>query len=544
MPDLFLYDTSLRDGAQMEGISYSVEEKLAITRRLDELGVHFVEGGWPGSNPKDAEYFARVRDLPLRNAVVSAFSSTRRANTRLQDDSNIQALLEARTAAVTFVGKSWDLHVTRVLNTTLDENLAMIGESVAFMRQQGKRVFFDAEHFFDGYRANPAYALQSLRAAADGGAEALVLCDTNGGILTDELVAAIRRVQQELPGVTLGIHTHNDCDLAVANSIAAIQAGVIQVQGTVNGYGERCGNANLCSIIPILTLKMGMQVMGEEHVARLTDLSHFVSEMANLRPDARQPFVGANAFTHKAGLHVDAMGKVSESYQHIPPESVGNIKRVLISELSGRANIVQKAQELGHKIEVGSPQVRALLERVKTMESLGFQYDVAEASYDLLVRRTLEGYQAPFELVDFMVLVEKHRRQSPEGTRRGESTRNVSAEELMSEATVKVRVGDRVIHTAAEGDGPVNALDLALRKALVGFFPGIDAVKLLDYTVRILEGTEEGTAAQVRVLIESSDGDHDWRTVGCSTNIIEASWQALTDSLEYWLLRRTAPAPS
>ncbi|MBI2887186.1 MAG: citramalate synthase [Chloroflexi bacterium] len=521
-----LYDTTLRDGAQMEGISYSVEEKLEITRRLDELGVHYIEGGWPGSNPKDAEYFRRVRDVPLRQATIAAFSSTRRAHTAVTEDPNILALLESGAPVCTLVAKTWDLHVHRVLNTTLEENLAMIRDSVRYLREQGRRVFLDAEHFFDGFKANPRYALRCVQAAVDAGAECVVLCDTNGGAMTTELVETIRRVQAAT-AIELGIHVHDDCDLAVANSLAALEAGAVQVQGTLNGYGERCGNANLCTIIALLKLKLGVDCVTDQQLARLTELSHYGSELANLRPDPRQPFVGINAFTHKAGLHADAVGKVEESYQHVPPERVGNHKRVLVSELAGRANIVQKSQELGLGLEARDPRVRQVLQRVKEMESRGYQYEGAEASFELLVRRMEEGYQPPFELVDFLVVVEKHRRAPTSG----------NGEEVLSEATVKVRVGDEAVHTASEGNGPVNALDGALRKALTQFYPSLAAVKLVDYKVRILEGTE-GTEAQVRVLIESSDGEQDWRTVGSSTNIIEASWYALVDSLEYWLVRK------
>ena len=426
----------------------------------------------------------------------------------------------------TLVGKAWDLHVHKVLRTTLNENLAMISDSVAYLRAQGRRVFFDAEHFFDGYKANPKYALACVKAAAEAGAECIVLCDTNGGALTQALVDAIRQVQAQVR-VELGIHVHNDCELAVANSLAALQAGVVQVQGTINGYGERCGNANLCSLVAVLKAKLGVDCVTDEQLAKLTEISHYVSELANLRPDPRQPFVGLNAFTHKAGLHADAVGKIEESYQHIPPQLVGNQKRVLVSELAGRANIVQKAQELGIALEATDPRVRAILQRVKQMESLGYQYEGAEASFELLMRRMEEGYMPPFELVDFMVVVEKHRRAPSLG----------NGEEVLSEATVKVRVGDSIIHTAAEGNGPVNALDGALRKAVTQYYPALAAVKLVDYKVRILEGTD-GTEAQVRVLIESTDGEQTWRTVGSSTNIIEASWFALVDGVEYWLVRK------
>ncbi len=525
--DVVLYDTTLRDGAQMEGISYSVEEKLEITRRLDELGIQYVEGGWPGSNPKDAEYFQKAQRLPLRNATIVAFSSTRRANAPVEADPNIIALLESGATVCTLVGKTWDLHVDKVLRTTQEENLAMIADSVRYLIAQGRRVFFDAEHFFDGYKANPRYALRCLKAALDAGAENLVLCDTNGGTLTSELLLTIERVKTDLRPTELGIHVHNDCELAVANSVAALQAGVRQVQATINGYGERSGNANLCSLIAVLKAKMGVNCVTDAQLSKLTEISHYVSELANMRPDPRQPFVGLNAFTHKAGLHADAVGKVEESYQHIPPEIVGNHKRVLVSELAGRSNIVQKAQELGITLSQNDPRVRAILQRVKQMESLGYQYEGAEASFEMLIRRMEEGYAPPFELVDFIVIVEKHRRASARG----------NGEEILSEATVKVRMGDTVFHTADEGNGPVNALDGALRKAVTQYYPEVAVVKLVDYKVRIVEGTE-GTEAQVRVLIESTDGEKIWSTVGSSTNIIEASWFALADSVEYWLSKR------
>jgi 2-isopropylmalate synthase len=422
----------------------------------------------------------------------------------------------------TLVAKAWDLHVEKVLHTTLDENLRMIGDSVRYLRSQGRRVFLDAEHFFDGYRANRDFALRCLMAAAENGAECLVLCDTNGGSLTTDVRAAVREVEK-LTRLDLGIHVHNDCDLAVANSLAALDEGVVQVQGTVNGYGERCGNANLCSIIPVLQLKMGVPLVPVERLHELTDLSHYVAELANVRPEPRQPFVGVNAFTHKAGLHADAMGKVEQSYQHIDPAAVGNRKRILVSELAGRSNVVQKAEELGLKLDARDPRVRTIVNKVKEMEQLGYQYEGAEASFEMLVRRMEEGYQPPFDLVDFMVVVEKHRRAS-----------RSDSDTMISEATVKVTVDGKQFHTAAEGNGPVNALDEALRKALVEFYPAVADVKLVDYKVRILEGTQ-GTGAQVRVLIESSYGEQAWRTVGCSSNIIEASWVALADSLEYWV---------
>ena len=525
MTELQLYDTTLRDGAQQEGISLSVEDKLHITQRLDQLGVHFIEGGWPGSNPKEVEYFQRVQGLTLSHAQLAAFGSTRRAGSRAEDDPNIQALLAVQTPVVTLVGKGWDLHVTRVIETTLEENLAMIQDSVAYLRQHGRRVFFDAEHFFDGFRTNPAYALQVVRAAQEAGTECVVLCDTNGGTLPHQVREIVHQVRQET-GATLGIHAHSDAEVAVANSLAAIEAGVVQVQGTVNGYGERCGNANLLSIIGNLKLKMGIECITDEQLAKLQETSLFVSQAVNLPSDGSQPYVGASAFAHKGGLHGAAVVKLAESYQHIDPALVGNTKHVLVSELAGRGSINYKLQELGLDMAVPQDSATRLVAQIKELESQGFQFEGADASFELLVLRSLAEYQAPFELVDFLVMVEK-RRRAPQAQQNGA--------DLLSEATVKVRVGETVLHTAAEGNGPVNALDQALRKALLQFFPGLEVVQLIDYKVRVVNSA--GTGAVVRVLIESSDGEHQWQTVGASTNIIEASWMALVDSLEYWLLR-------
>jgi 2-isopropylmalate synthase len=523
-PRVQLYDTTLRDGAQRAGISFSVEDKLKIAKRLGEIGIHFIEGGWPGSNPKDAEFFARARSLNLGRAALVAFGSTRRPNAGAESDSNLRALKESGTRVVTLVGKSWDLHVTDVLQTTLEENLRMIADSVRFIKSGGQSVFFDAEHFFDGYKRSPGYALHTVETAAEAEADCIVLCDTNGGALPAEITAAV--VAAKKVGIPLGIHAHNDSELAVASTLAAVEGGVIQVQGTINGYGERSGNANLCSIIPALKLKMGIDCISDKNLVRLTDVSRYVSELANIIPDAHLPYVGASAFTHKAGLHVSGLVKHQESYQHIDPDLVGNRSRVLVSELSGLSNITYKAGELGLDIPKGE-RAKAILEQVKALENQGFQYEGAEASFELLVRRTAPDYRPPFELVDFMVVVEKHRRTPIVSDR---------MEDMLSEAMVKVRVKGEVIHTAAEGNGPVNALDAALRKTLLQFYPSLLAVKLMDYKVRILEESD-GTKSQVRVLIESSDGEHDWRTVGSSTNIIEASWIALADSLEYWLLR-------
>jgi 2-isopropylmalate synthase len=512
-----LYDTTLRDGAQREGISLSLNDKLKIVRKLDELGIHYIEGGWPGSNPKDAEFFAQVRGMQLEQAVVTAFGSTRRAGMAVEDDPNIRALLEAETRAVTVVGKSWDLHVDQVLGTTLEENLAMIADSVSYLKERGREVVYDAEHFFDGYEADPTYTLQTLQTADRAGADCLVLCDTNGGALPSQLVTIIEEVRK-VTSTPLGIHAHNDSDLAVANSLAAVQAGVVHVQGTINGYGERCGNANLCSIIPNLKLKLGYDCISDEQLRRLASVSRYVSELANLAHDAHLPYVGHSAFAHKAGMHVNALLKCEESYQHIDPALVGNHKRVVVSELSGKSNIAYKIEEFGLNPAVGPAQTRKILQQVKDLEREGFQFEGAEGSLELLIRRAQPGYEPPFELIDFHVLVEK---------RQGRG--------MLSEAAIKVRVGDEVMHTAAEGNGPVNALDLAARKALLPFYPQLAEIHLTDYKVRILD-SEAGTGAQVRVLIDSAWGSRTWSTVGSSPNIIEASWQALADSLEYSLL--------
>jgi 2-isopropylmalate synthase len=537
MSKVQLYDTTLRDGAQQEGISFSIEDKLKICQKLDELSIEFIEGGWPGSNPKDTEFFARARNLRLTHSILVAFGSTRRANCRAEEDANLQALLEARTKVVTIVGKAWDKQVTKVLETTLDENLSMITDSINYLRAKGLRVFFDAEHFFDGYKGNPEYALQVVAAAAKAGAEYVVLCDTNGGSLPQQIVTAIKAVRHcftslAMAAVPLGIHTHNDAELAVANSLAAVEAGVIQVQGTINGYGERCGNANLCSIIPNLKLKMGIDCITDKHLSKLNEVSRYISELANMPHYHRLPYVGDDAFTHKGGIHVSGLMKWENSYQHINPNLVGNRPHVVVSELAGRGSIVLKAKERGLPVPEGK-ELEEVLKQIKLLEKQGFQYDVAEASFDLLLRRTQPDYQPPFELVDFMVVVEKRRRPPSRGNQ----------EEPLSEATIKVKVDDRVVHTAAEGDGPVNALDQALRKALLQFYPDLTAVKLIDYKVRILEETA-GTASGVRVLIESSDGKENWRTVGSSTNVIEASWLALADSIEHWLIKQAGKAKS
>ena len=528
MPEVQLYDTTLRDGAQMEGMSLSVEDKLLVAQKLDELGVDCIEGGFPGSNPRDAEFFVRARELPLSHAQIVAFGGTRRAGADVAADPNIQALVNTHTPAICFVGKASEYQVRTILETTPEENLAMIADSVRYMKSLGKQVYFDAEHFFDGFYGDRSYALQCLRTAARAGADVVTLCDTNGGMITPKLLEAIEAVRRAID-IPFGIHVHDDAGLAVANTLAAVEAGAFQVQGCVNGYGERCGNANLTTVIADLKLKLGIDCIGEEQLARLTEISHFVSEVANLNPNPQAPYVGTSAFAHKAGYHVAAIVKDESAYQHIPPERVGNDRRVLVSELSGQRNIVAKLQEQGINIPLSSEETRRLLERIKLLESRGFQYDGAEASFELLVRRSQPGYKPPFELEDFVV-VERRRH-----TRDGSDTQN----EMLAEAMTKVRVEGRVLHTAAEGDGPVNALDGAVRKALLEFYPELAQVRLVDYKVRILDGIA-GTGAATRVLIESTDGQEHWRTVGSSTDIIEASWLALADSLEYWLMKQAA----
>jgi 2-isopropylmalate synthase len=514
---IFIYDTTLRDGTQREGISLSCDDKLRIAQKLDDLGVAYIEGGWPGSNPKDVEFFERVGELDLRNAKITAFGSTCRVGSEPAGDASIKAMLGAGTPGCTVFGKSWDLHAREVLKTTLEENLRIIEVSVAYLKAQGKEVIYDAEHFFDGWKADPAYALETLRAATRGGADALVLCDTNGGALPWEVADATRAVRREFPGVTLGIHAHNDGECAVANTLAAVQEGVRHVQGTINGYGERCGNANLCSAIPDLELKMGYRCLPEGSLAALTDVSHFVAEVANLAPDEHLPFVGQSAFAHKGGVHVAAMRRNASSYQHIDPALVGNQMRTVVSELSGRGNLFSKAEELGLDIE-DTEAVARVLQKIKELEARGFSFEAAEASVALMLHRQRPGYEPPFELIDFSANVE-HRRG------RG----------LFAEATVKVAVDGEIWHTAAEGNGPVNALDKALRKALLPVYPRLAEFQLADYKVRILDGNN-GTAAMTRVLIDTQNHHSRWSTVGASGNIIEASWLALVDSVEYGLV--------
>jgi 2-isopropylmalate synthase len=511
-----IYDTTLRDGTQRTDISLSADDKMRIARRLDELGIDYIEGGWPGSNPKDAEFFRRAREMTWQHAVITSFGSTCRANTQPADDANIQALVQTGTAVCTIVGKSWDLHVTEVLQTTLEENLRIIEQSTAYLVSQGRRVMYDAEHFFDGFKANPQYALETLKAAHRGGAEILVLCDTNGGSLPWDITAAVNQVQTALPNARLGIHAHNDTECAVANSLSALRAGCVQVQGTINGYGERCGNANLCSIIPDLEIKLGLQVLPEGHLPKLFEMAHYLTEVANLSPDDHLPYVGRAAFAHKAGLHVAGLRRSIVSYQHIDPILVGNEMHIVVSELAGRGSIASKAEQYG--LDNTSEDFVFVLNEIKTLEAQGFAFDAAEASVVLMLKRQNPTYHPPFDLIDFSVLVE-HRRG------RG----------IFAEATVKVSVDGEVLHTVSEGNGPVGALDGALRKALAHRYPKINGMHLKDYKVRILD-SDKGTSATTRVLIDTQYNGQTWSTVGASANIIEASWRALADSVEYGLM--------
>ncbi|HAA90088.1 MAG: IPM/Hcit synthase-like protein [Thermoanaerobacterales bacterium 50_218] len=518
---VYVYDTTLRDGAQAEGISLTVQDKLKITEKLDELGIPYIEGGWPGSNPKDMDYFHKVRQLSLKRARVCAFGSTRKAGVHVAEDANIRALLEAETPVVTIFGKSWDLHVYSALQTSLEENLKMIRESIIYLKQKKKEVIYDAEHFFDGFKSNPKYALETLKVAAEAGADWIVLCDTNGGTLPHEIEEIIGQVLRAV-NRPLGIHAHNDGELAVANTIAAVRCGVRQVQGTINGFGERCGNANLCSVIPNLQLKLGYQCLEEDRLSHLTEVSHYIGEIANIAVPGNQPFVGHSAFAHKGGVHVSAILKNTRTYEHIEPELVGNKRRVLVSELAGSSNLYYKARELGLNLEQDKPKAKEIIAKIKELEYQGYQFEGADASFELLLKRAFGQYREFFTLESLKILVEK---------------RPNDGDVINSEAMIKIRVGDQVIHTAAEGNGPVNALDNALRKALEDFYPELKEMHLVDYKVRVLDG-KDGTGAKVRVLIESADSSGSWSTVGVSENIIEASWQALTDSMNYALLKR------
>jgi 2-isopropylmalate synthase len=516
MSRVFVYDTTLRDGSQGEGVNFSLQDKLLVTRKLDDLGVDFIEGGYPLSNPKDFEYFREVRKLPLKHAKIAAFGMTRRKNAKADDDPCLKALLDAETPVVTIVGKTWDLHVTEVLNTTLDENLAMIQDSVAHCRAAGRDVFYDAEHFLDGFKANPENALATLRAAEAAGASVLILCDTNGGSLPDQIAAGVAAARSAVKA-EVGIHCHNDCDLAVANTLAAVAGGATQVQGTINGIGERCGNVDLVSVVANLGLKLGRSTLLPDSLPRLTELSRYVYEVANMNFRSGQPFVGASAFAHKGGMHTHAVSKLAASYEHIDPESVGNERRILVSELSGQSTILAKTVK--YQVTHDRPLMAKILTMVQDLEHAGYEFEAAEASFDLLVKRATGLYRPWFERLGYRVNIEADEHGEP-----------------VTEATVKVRVGDRTEHTVFEGDGPVNALDGALRKALLSIYPRLEELQLVDYKVRVVNA-KAGTAARVRVVIESRAGEAVWGTVGVSENVVEASWLALVDSFEYKLFK-------
>lgn len=517
MKKIMLYDTTLRDGAQTEGVSFSLNDKIQIARKLDDLGIHFIEAGWP-TNVKDKALFKAFEKAPLKQAKISAFGSTHRVDRKAHTDENLKALIEAGSEIVTIFGKSSDLHVKEVLRVDLKTNLEIIRNSVAFLKSHGKKVFYDAEHFFDAYKRNPEYALDTLHAAAEAGADVLVLCDTNGGTLVSEANAIIRETAKTIT-TEMGIHAHNDCGLAVAVSIGAIENAVLQVQGTFNGIGERCGNADLCSIIAILKTKMGYDCIPDEKISELTDASRFISEISNLKHPDNLPFVGKSAFAHKGGVHINAISKNSRTYEHILPESVGNQRRLLVSELAGKTPILIKARDLKIDLEKNSPETAKILKLLQDMEHKGYEFEAADASFELLVKKALGTYTSFFKLEGFRVIIEKSKDNK-----------------VYSEATIKITVNDLKEHTASEGDGPVNALDNALRQALSGFYPTLAKMHLSDFKVRVLDA-KDGTAAKVRVLIQSQDETDSWTTVGVSENIIEASWQALVDSVEYKLLK-------
>jgi len=521
MRKIAIYDTTLRDGTQGEGVNFSAEEKLKVAHRLDEFGIAYIEGGWPGSNPKDVEFFRMAKDAQFKNAKLAAFGSTRRPKFAAEEDPQMIKLIEAGTPVVTIFGKSWDMHVTDVFRISLEQNLDMIRDSIKFLAGNGREAIFDAEHFFDGYKSDREYALAALEAAVTGGASVLSLCDTNGGTLPWEVSEIIQDVIKRFPDVTVGIHAHNDAGLAITTSISAVHSGATHVQGTINGYGERCGNANICAIIPILELKMGLQCLPEGALANLTELSRTIDEIANRIPDEAMPFVGASAFAHKAGVHVDAVSKNPATYEHIDPRSVGNDRRFLISELAGGSSVVQKAQKYDVDLTKQSPEVKSVLDRVTHLENEGYSFEDAEASFELLLKKSLGMYRKLFDLIGFRVIVEK----------RGPS------EDPITEATLKVAVDGKEAFTVAEGDGPVHALDNALRLALEQFYgEELAQIKLTDFKVRVVN-TREGTAAKVRTIIEFRDSNESWSTVGVSTNIVEASWTALMDSVEYGLLK-------
>ncbi|MFC1840359.1 citramalate synthase [Thermodesulfobacteriota bacterium] len=516
--DIMLYDTTLRDGTQGEYVNLSAEDKLKIAHRLDEMGIHYIEGGWPGSNPKDARFFEMAKSASFRNAKLTAFGSTRRSGISPENDSSIQAILKADTSTVTIFGKSWDLHAADILKVTLDENLEMIEDTVRYLKKCEKEVIYDAEHFFDGYKHNPGYSIKTIKAAVSGGADMIVFCDTNGGTLIHEIQEIMEKI---LPGISLpvGIHVHDDCGLAAANSITAVKCGAVMVQGTINGYGERCGNADLISVIGNLQLKMGYNCLPPGKIKHLRELSRFVSDLANVPPVNQRPFVGKSAFAHKGGVHVSAVLKNTAAYEHISPDEVGNHRRVLVSDLSGKSNIEYKTREMDIKLNGNGEESEKIVNVVKAMEDKGYQFEAAEGSLELLIKKVTGQFKEPFSLESLRVTIEKD----------GDN-------DSTSQATIKISVGEEKEITAAEGDGPVNAMDNALRKALNGFFPEVDEMKLVDFKVRVIEGSD-GTGAKVRVRIDSRDSNEIWSTVGVSENIIEASWQALADSVQYKLLK-------
>ncbi|MEX0770643.1 MAG: citramalate synthase [Balneolaceae bacterium] len=519
-----IFDTTLRDGTQGEKVSFSAEDKVRIAEKLDQFGIDYIEGGWPGSNPKDMAFFEMVRDREFRHSKIVAFGSTCRAGSPPEEDANLQALIAADTQAVSIFGKTWLLHVTDALKITPEKNLDIISQSISYLKKYGKEVIYDAEHFFDGYKHDPEYALETLQKAEEAGADVLVLCDTNGGTLTHEITGIIHEVTGKT-GAKLGIHAHNDSELAVANTLAAVNAGCTHVQGTVNGYGERCGNANLCSVIPNLQIKQDYSCIPDDQLRNLSMLSRFVSEVANLNPDNKLPYVGRSAFAHKGGIHVSAVIKNEQTYEHVTPESVGNNRRVLVSDLSGKSNVNYKSDELGIKLDKNGQNAPRIVRKLKELENEGYQYEAAEASFELMVKKITEQGADFFTLEGFRVIVEKN-----------------TTGESRAEATIRINVNGRIEHSAAEGSGPVHALDQALRKALIKFYPKIADIQLQDYKVRVLNG-KEGTHSGVRVLIDSGLDTQSWGTVGVSKNIIEASWQALSDSINYYLLHNESPNP-
>jgi len=517
MQKIILYDTTLRDGAQTEGISFSVHDKMKIVKKLDSLGIHYIEGGWP-ANQKDKQFFEDIKGRKLKNTTIAAFGSTRRANTKAEDDMNLKSLIDARTSVVTIFGKTWDLHVVDILKTTLDENIEMIKSSVKFLKANKKKIFYDAEHFFDGYKSNSGYAINTILAAQEAGADYIILCDTNGGTMPDEIKKIVTGIKK-IVDIPLGIHCHNDLGMAVANSIAAVEAGCTQIQGTFNGLGERCGNADLCTIIGILATKMKLESIPKANLKELMEASYYISEVSNTKLADNSAFVGHSAFAHKGGVHIDAVLKNPKAYEHIDPSLVGNHRRFVTSELAGKMPIIKKAEKLNIKLDKSSPEAKKILEILQEKENKGYQYEAADASFELLVNKTLGKYKPSFDLEGFKVQIEKR-----------------FDGRIFAEATVRLKVGKEEMYSASEGHGPVDALDKALRNALTKFYPTLSDMRLTDYKVRVID-SKEGTAAQVRVLIETQDNNDSWTTIGLHENIIEASWEALIDSIEYKLMK-------